>query len=293
MRGYSRRAWLAFGVSLAGHAALVVTFLQTRALFLEAPARAKLHVDRRIDGPEGYSPVILRLDEPPPSPAPSKEHHLPIVPNSPIRASAADKQEVARTGGNAANGGPTSTQNDNAIDGATHGVAPLHGKMTTAGASIVYVLDRSGSMGRDRKLARAVALVKASLQQLGVEVRFQIVTYDSQATIARIDGSLEPVVANPANIAAANRQLDDLVGEGSSRHFEGLRAGLGLHPDVLILITDADELSPNEVQVLGKWNAKRTRIHAVLLGEARSDGPSSLRELAGPGRVHYSSSGPN
>src|SRR5262249_55239124 len=149
------------------------------------------------------------------------------------------------------------------------------------GFSIVYVLDRSGSMGRDRKLNHAIDSLRSSLRQLASDVRFQIVAYDSRADVLRIGHSTDLVFASPANIEDAQEQLQALNGEGSSRHLEGLRTGLSMQPDLLILITDADDLTAKEVQQVKKWNARGTSIHAVLVGSS-GESAASLQELAGP-----------
>jgi hypothetical protein len=257
------------------------------------PQEAGEIVNCRIDAPEGHSPISLSFDDSPPSPAPAKHPELSaaaIAPKQPVLTSPkqqnlAPKQDAAE-GTNTPHGSQGSENGAGTGTGAT-GTAPLHGKLTKSGSSIVYVLDRSGSMGRDRKLAHAVAMLKSSLKLLGPDVRFQIVTYDSQAIASRIAGSLDLISANPVSIAEAERQLDELVGEGSSRHFEGLRLGLSFHPDLLILITDADELSPKDAKALQKWNEnKTTNIHVILLDETRVKQSSSLAELVGPRNIH-------
>ncbi len=158
---------------------------------------------------------------------------------------------------------------------------PLHGKLTTAGFSIVYVLDRSGSMGQGKKLVHAVNILKESLHQLGPQVSFQIVTYDKQATVSRLHNKLELAPAEPATIAEAGRLLDGLVAEGSSRHVEGLRAALSLHPNVVILLSDAGDLTAQDVKQIRQWNYSRAAIHAVLIGATDYEGVVSLRELTG------------
>jgi hypothetical protein len=142
-------------------------------------------------------------------------------------------------------------------------------------------------MGQAKKLTHAVGLLKSSLRQLGPGVRFQIVTYDSQAVVARLAGAVDLVLASASTIAQAETILDDLSGEGSSRHAEGLKAGLGLHPDLLILLSDAGDLSAADVKHIKQWNQKGTVIHAVLLGPAEGTNVALLSELTGPGRVHF------
>jgi hypothetical protein len=137
-------------------------------------------------------------------------------------------------------------------------------------------------MAQEKKLSHAVALLKASLTQLGPGVRFQIVTYDSLALPFRLAGNLSLAPASAKNIADAGKLLDGLVAEGSSRHVEGLQAGLALQPDFLILLTDAGDLSSTDVKRIKQWNLKGTSIHAFLIGVGAD--VASLRDLAD---VHF------
>jgi hypothetical protein len=274
------RVTLAVGVSLICHSLLVLVCFNLRS----ALPSAGEPVERRIGAPSAYPTISMSfIDSPAPTlPVPAKTRAVakksPATPTKNVDAVSVDGHA-----GNSANTVPTT---DAAVHVGAPAIAPLHGKIQKPDFTVVYVLDRSGSMGRDRKLTHAVATLKASLQQLSPDVRFQIVVYDSRADVLRIGGSSDVVPATPANLAEAERQLDALIGEGSSRHLEGLRTGLGLRPDLLILLTDADELTAKDVQLIKKWNAKGTAIHAVLIGSA-DESARSLRELAGPTHVHF------
>ena len=291
MYAISRRAWIALGIALAGHGLVLLMLAQFFTLIRTAPAMASRFVDNRFELPLDYPTLSLSLDDLPPPPSRTEPKPPAISPISPKQKPEILKKELpAPTGDGPANPStiPASTNSGNptGVNSSTS-AGPFHGRMTKPGSSIVYVLDRSGSMGRDRKLSRATAMLKASLKQLAPEVLFQVVTYDSQAAVTRIGGILQLVPANTANISDVERQLDDLIGEGSSRHFEGMRAGLGLHPDLLVLITDADELTPQDVKNLMKWNSKGTIIHAVLLDVPEQPRISALRDLAGTGHIHF------
>lgn len=280
MRQKSWQGLLALAISVVGHVLLVTAVLHICQITRYSPAAADRPVDLSVVKPNDYPALSLRLVDPPPRPSQAKAAPVPDVAKPVVESTKpGPRAEIP-------NASPKGNQPPG-TGSAPAGPSPLHGKLTKAGLSIVYVLDCSGSMGRDRKLAHGVAVLKASLQQLGPDVRFQIVVYDSRASIFQIGRSMELVAASQANIVDAVGHLDDLTGEGSSRHAEGLRMGLGLHPDVLILVTDADELSTQDVKLIKKWNQKGTTIHAVLIGSPVGEDATALREVTGPGRVHF------
>lgn len=282
----SKRMWLAWVVSLAGHGLLVFGIVQLCAFLRSSPDSSKPTVNRVIDAPPEYANISVSFGEEASKPehAPEPQQVKPVypTPKEPVESPIANPATPPKNHNHQGTEAPTVVQ-------AGHrefGIAPLHSKITRPGMSIVYVLDQSGSMAREGKLRRAIAMLRASLRQLGPDVRFQIVAYDSKPAVFRIGGTSDLVSANMENIAKAEAILEQVVGEGSSRHCDGLMTGIGLHPDVLILLTDADELMPHEVKRLKDWNRKGTSIHAVLFGTRSDDGESSLRQLAGANRVH-------
>jgi hypothetical protein len=163
-----------------------------------------------------------------------------------------------------------------ATAGASGGKA-LH-STKAGGHAVVYVIDHSASMGRDGKLARAIECVRLSMRELTPNVQFGIVVYHSAAEVLPIGGD-DLVAAAPANIGAAEVLLKQVTAEGSSRHLEGLRKGLYLQPDELFLLTDADDLSADQIRVVGAFNHKKTAIHPVLFGSYRG-GASPFEALA-------------
>lgn len=275
----SKRGKLAWAVSIGGHTLLVLGIIRLCAFLQGSPNPPKAVVNLVIDNPyDGISVSVCFEEAPTQKLEPSKR---------PKRDDPPAPKNLADTNANASNSNNNS--NPGGVVQAEHrtpGAIPLHGKITRSGASIVYVLDRSGSMARDGKLQKAIAMLKASLRQLGPDVRFQIVSYDSRPTVYRIAGRVDLALANDANIAQAEAILNDEIGEGSSRHVEGLIAGLGLRPDMLILLTDGDDLSPDDVKRIRNWNKKGTEIHAIVLGNPGAD-HSSLRALTGAERLHF------
>jgi hypothetical protein len=136
--------------------------------------------------------------------------------------------------------------------GATTPAAPLtpaiHGAMK-AGQTVVYVLDCSGSMGEFGKLAVARAALASTLRRQPADVRFQVLAYSS-ATRPLMNGPF--ATASAANIATAETALAALKASGRSNHVEAVRAALALRPDVVVVLTDAEELNAASLKaVLG------------------------------------------
>jgi hypothetical protein len=149
----------------------------------------------------------------------------------------------------------------------------------TAG-SIVYVLDRSVSMGIDRKLDFARRELIASLRRLPASVRFQVIEYNSDARTLVIDGQRDLLPIEPAIVAKAISLLQAIEAAGKTNHRAALLCGIGLHPDVLYFLTDADDLKPEEVVSVTRWN-QRTVLHTIELTRRRTTQPDSpLARLA-------------
>jgi hypothetical protein len=288
MRGRRRQLCRAVAISLACHTFVVGVF------FLALPAARTSRVatdhglDLKIPAPENFVPISFQFDSGSP-----KLQRQATTPPANLVAAPHPKPDVPKTDGSSQTVTQAAHQStepvappETAKAGGSPLVGSLHGRFQP-GPSIVYVLDRSGSMAQDRKLAHAVATVKASLANLGPENRFQVVTYDSQATPLRLAGNLILAPASVKNVADAANLLDSLVAEGSSRHVEGLRTGLEFQPDFLILLTDAGDLSSADLRRIKQWNRKGTTIHVFLIGAGANDDVASLRELAGAANVHF------
>jgi hypothetical protein len=146
--------------------------------------------------------------------------------------------------------------------------------------TIVYVVDRSMSMGFHGALARARREVLASLRRLPPTARFQVIAYNRDAAPLSIAGRSGFLAPDDDTL----RQVADAVSEwrasGGTDDGLALRRALALHPDVLFFLTDADDLNPDEVRTATRLNDHHTVIHAVQVGaaSARADGP--LHRLA-------------
>jgi von Willebrand factor type A domain len=161
---------------------------------------------------------------------------------------------------------------------------PLHGRQKP-GRSVVYVLDHSSSMNLDGLLPRAVAAVKASLDQLGPDIRFRIVAYNRVATAL----APELVPATPENVGRAGAWLDQLRAEGGSNHVAGMREGLWLRPDAVFLLTDADDLDETEVRAIAKLIRTPVPLSVAIFGGHHRVAGTPLEQLVrqSGGTVRY------
>jgi hypothetical protein len=150
-----------------------------------------------------------------------------------------------------------------------------------AARRVVYLLDRSLSMGESGALDRARRELAASLGRLPPGARFQVIVYNRRADPLAGGGpdGLRP--ADAESVREAARWVAALPASGSTDHVPALLRGLALRPDVLYLLTDADDLSAADVRAVTARNLGRAAIHAVELSRRhaeRPDGP--LRRLA-------------
>ncbi len=147
--------------------------------------------------------------------------------------------------------------------------------------SVVYLLDRSTSMGLYGALGAGRQEVLASLSRLPPGTLFQIIPYNQQTETLVLGGRVDLVPLGPATYEQARMALMALAPSGSTKHYDALHRGLALRPDLLFLVTDAGELTPKDVADLTVFNQRRTVIHAVELTCRRDSRPDSpLQRLA-------------
>jgi hypothetical protein len=224
--------------------------------------------------------------EPDPVPRePEKVFSAAVLPAEPVPAEAPREPP----GGAAAPGpegpaGPTAS-----------GARPDAGRRATTffqvpaeGAAVVYVIDCSASMGLNGGLTAARRELLASLGRLPESARFQVIAYNRTAYPLRLAGGSDLVPADDENRRETADLLARLRASGSTNHLEALRRALELGPDVIFLVTDADDLTPEQVRRVTQWNGDRAAIHAIELGgreDSRPGGP--LETLARSNRGTY------
>jgi hypothetical protein len=174
---------------------------------------------------------------------------------------------------------PAGNSSGSPADGGPGGGNNLFPLPATA-ARVVYVLDRSVSMGEGDKLDLACREILVSLRRLPPTAYFQVVPYNSSAAPLRIGNRIDLLPAEPAILDRVADQLKDLSASGGTDHANALRRGLALRPDVLYFVTDADQLPYDQIEFITRGNPGAV-IHIVELTRRRggsSDGP--LAQLA-------------
>jgi hypothetical protein len=136
--------------------------------------------------------------------------------------------------------------------------------------SVVYVIDRSVSMGIDRKLEFARRELISRLRRLPSSVRFQVIDYNEFAELLVVDDCGDLLPAVPAIVERAAAHLLKLEAGGTTNHVAALRRALDLKPDAIYFLTDAGDLQPHEVADITRRNRRRSAIHTLELTRRRS-----------------------
>jgi hypothetical protein len=238
----------------------------------QADAAGGSGISPTVDGPNEHDTVLvvrdrpapivitqktLPADPPPPGPLPPSVVNPPAPgPGAvrPVGVSPAPAEHLPKSGG----------------------PKPVHGRLA-AGTTVVYVLDRSASMGTGGLLPRAVAALRASLVELGPDQRFLIVAYNRGATTF----PAQPSTPTPGLIESAGRWLATLTAEGGSDHRAGFRDALAAKPTHIYLLTDADDLEESDVRAIAALIRTPIRVSATVFGGRRGPTRTPLERLTG------------
>lgn len=155
------------------------------------------------------------------------------------------------------------------------------------GTRFLYVFDRSESMlgYGGAPLKRAKAELLESLKSLGPVHQFQIVFYnDSPLPFGGLAaGGPRLFKGDDQSKKAAMRFVRDVSAVGGTQHVDALRMALGLAPDVLFFLTDADS-SPSAKEIDSLQNSAArigATVHGIQFGSGPSrDGGGWIRHLA-------------
>jgi hypothetical protein len=150
---------------------------------------------------------------------------------------------------------------------------------------IVYVIDRSGSMGGRGREALGIAKAELirSFNRLDKVHQFQIVFYNERPVVFNPTGTPGRLAfATDANKRRAARFLDTIVSDGGTAHEDALRVAIRLRPDVIFLLTDADDPKLSNAQLAKiRQLAAGIIINAVEFGSGpKHNGKNFLAALA-------------
>ena len=134
------------------------------------------------------------------------------------------------------------------------------------GHSFAYVIDCSGSMALRNSLEVAKRELLSSLNQLPPDALFSVIFYNLKARIFADPSGLQGLMpATAGNKLRVQSQLQTVAPDGGTDHMMALRTGLGLKPEVIFFLTDADLMTDSDVNVI-LAETHGSRIQAVEFG---------------------------
>lgn len=153
-----------------------------------------------------------------------------------------------------------------------------------SGTTFVYVIDCSGSMGDYDALEFAKAELLVSLQTLTPSQKFQVIFYSEKAYPLNLAGTgTQLVPGTDVNRNKARQQITEKTPLVGTRHMPALLAALKYEPDVIFLLTDAQDVSLQhwELDLIKRQNQSNARIHCTEFGKGTElKGDNSFKQLA-------------
>jgi hypothetical protein len=163
--------------------------------------------------------------------------------------------------------------------------------VTGQGTSFVYVFDRSLSM-EGAPLAAAKRELLASLSTLKHVHQFQIIFYNEQPKILPAPQML---FADENGLRQAESFVGSITAAGGTDHLQALKLAMRLRPDVIFLLTDADEppLTPKQLTDIHQNNTAIINViefkYSTAPGKSSTPKRSFLHQLADQNRGQYKS----
>jgi hypothetical protein len=282
-------------------------------------------IDTRVKDPGLEVEVCLRLID---SPKPGSKDRSPerlsaSVQSSPSRPTATDSLETSKVAGAESSkprqrnqdhpsfagasktqprppetGFPVPTSEGQFLSGGTPGGSG-NGTGTGDGAtsffqigarakSVVYVIDRSVSMGPSGGLVRAKQELIGSLRGMPDQTLFQIIVFNRSVEMLLLGSATGLLPATNENKRKAIELLAPIQPEGGTQPVPALKRALALKPEVIFFLSDGADWTDRQVQEVISINRGHTIIHVVDFGETdRIKGP--LQMLARRSQGEYRS----
>jgi hypothetical protein len=173
-------------------------------------------------------------------------------------------------------------------EGSTTGVGSSRGfyGVTSSAKRVVFVLDSSISMGLSGSFRAAKAEIVRVLRGFPAETCFQVILYNESAEPLRIGRGERLLPADAATLRAVEGILAEARPSGETDHAKALSMALSLDPEVIYLVTDADDLTPAVVKDVTRRNREHVVIHTIDVGR-RLQATGRLRELASQNGGQY------
>lgn len=141
--------------------------------------------------------------------------------------------------------------------------------LSASGRVFVFVIDASQSMQYRNAFRTAREELLRGLQFLGPQDQFQIIVFNTVATLMTRPHSRQGLCrGTDINRRLAVQFLDGVFVDGGTDRMAALRLALKLNPEVIFLLSDADEpaLTAGDLDEVRRLNRSRAQIHTVEFG---------------------------
>ena len=158
---------------------------------------------------------------------------------------------------------------------------------------VVYVIDASESMRKHKAMETARDELLQSLKGLEPSAQFQVVFFDLNTHIMNQGNERSKLVrATASNLRLAELFIKGIQPDAGTDRFLAVTHAMSFEPDVIFLLTDADEpeMSAKDLSDIQRANKRKTAIHVVEFGVgADLSRDSFLKRLArqNGGKHHY------
>jgi von Willebrand factor type A domain len=158
----------------------------------------------------------------------------------------------------------------------------------TLAKSVVYVIDRSVSMGPNGGLAKAKQELLVSLQGMSDQTQFQIIIFNRSVELLSVAPPTGLLAATNENKQRAAEFLRSIQPEGGTLPVPALKRALALKPEVIFFLSDGGDWVDRQVQEVISINHGHSVIHVVDFGGATRDQLNEpLRVLASKNQGEY------